>query len=457
MFLPPLIFEAAWNLDLESLRRMAWRIALLAVPGTLATAAIVAGGVILAGALPPAAAMLFGAIVAATDPVAVVAAFRRVRVPADLRTLVEGESLSNDGVALILFAFTAAVAGGEATSIGGDVLLGVLEVLGGVAIGVVAGLLCAGVLRATDATEYEVTVTIVLAYVAYLAATSLHCSGIFATAAGAIALRAAVRRIPGALTDADDVDRVWAALAFMANAVVFLATGLLISPARDRSRTRPRARGGRRGHARPRGARAGRDARARRGRITIFLAGMRGALPLALALSLPDTLPYRAQIIDATFAVVLVTIVVQGAPLELVLARLFGGTASRRREGVAMQREHIKPPGKPPSPLTRWPFSDAVRVGDTLYLAGRLGLDPSTGKPPESVSDEARLLMEDLRRVLAVAGMTTDDLVMVTIYAPDLARLRCVQRGLSDVFRRTRCPPARSSARARCCSARASR
>jgi 2-iminobutanoate/2-iminopropanoate deaminase len=85
-----------------------------------------------------------------------------------------------------------------------------------------------------------------------------------------------------------------------------------------------------------------------------------------------------------------------------------------------MEREHIKPPGKPPPPLERWPFSDAVRVGDTLYLAGRLGIDRATGKPPENVSDEARLLMEDLRRVLAVAGMTTDDLVMVTIYAPDV-------------------------------------
>jgi len=327
VFLPPLIFEAAWNLDLDSLRRMAWRIALLAIPGTLATAAIVAGGVVLAGVLPPAPALLLGAIVAATDPVAVVAAFRRVRVPTDLRTLIEGESLSNDGVALILFAFAVALAGGQATSIGGDALIGVLEVLGGIAIGAVAGLLCAGVLRATNATEYEVTVTIVLAYGAYLLAAAAHCSGIFATAAGAIALRAAVRRMPDALNNTDDVDRVWAAAAFMANAVVFLATGLLILPSRIvhepalvvaaiAAVTLARA------------ALALVATRKRAGRITVFLAGMRGALPLALALSLPDALPYRAQIIDATFAVVLVTIVVQGAPLELVVARLYGGTAN---------------------------------------------------------------------------------------------------------------------------------
>jgi CPA1 family monovalent cation:H+ antiporter len=328
VFLPPLIFEAAWNLDLDSLRRMAWRIALLAIPGTLATAAIVAGGVVLAGVLPPAPALLLGAIVAATDPVAVVAAFRRVRgVPSDLRTLIEGESLSNDGVALVLFAFAVTLVGGQATSIGADALIGVLEVIGGIAIGIVAGLLCAGVLRATNATEYEVTVTIVLAYGAYLLATAAHCSGIFATAAGAIALRAVVRRIPDALNNTGDVDRVWAAAAFMANAVVFLATGLLILPSRMvhepalvvaaiAAVTLARV------------ALALVATRKRAGRITVFLAGMRGALPLALALSLPEALPFRPQIIDATFAVVLVTIVVQGAPLEHVVARLYGGTAN---------------------------------------------------------------------------------------------------------------------------------
>ncbi len=327
VFLPPLIFEAAWNLEPDSLRRMAGRIALLAVPGTLATAAVVAGALVLVHALPLGSAVLFGAIVAATDPVAVVAAFRRVPVPADLRTLVEGESLSNDGVALVLFAFALAVATGAPASVGGDVLLGALEVVGGVAIGAAAGVLCAALLHATDASEYEVTVTIVLAYLAYLAATALHCSGIFATAAGAIALRALAVRMPRAISNAADVDRAWNALAFMANAVVFIATGLVIRPERILHEpvlvlaavvavTLARV------------LLAFVAARDRPGRVTVFLAGMRGALPLALALSLPDTLPYRPQIIDATFAVVLVTIVVQGAPLELVLRRLYGAGAA---------------------------------------------------------------------------------------------------------------------------------
>jgi Na+:H+ antiporter len=322
VFLPPLIFEAAWNLDLGALRRLGWRIGVLAVPGTLATAGIVAGGLALLGVLPFASALLFGAIVAATDPVAVVAAFRRVPVPTELRTLIEGESLSNDGVALVLFGFALALATGQPVSPGAEVLAAVTQIGGGVLIGALAGVLCAAVLRATNAAEYEVTVTIVLAYVAYLAATGIHCSGIFATAAGAIALRAVIANSPDAISNTEEVDRVWSALAFVANAVVFIATGLLIQP--DRIAHEPLlvlaaiavvwlARA----------LLALVATRDRAGRITVFLAGMRGALPLALALSLPDTLPFRPQIIDATFAVVLVTIVVQGAPLEVLLKRMY--------------------------------------------------------------------------------------------------------------------------------------
>jgi CPA1 family monovalent cation:H+ antiporter len=330
VFLPPLIFEAAWNLDLDALRRLGWRIAALAVPGTLATAGIVAGGLALLGVLPFGAALVFGAIVAATDPIAVVAAFRRVTVPTDLRTLIEGESLSNDGVAVVLFGFALALAAGQPVSPGAEALAGVVQIGGGVLIGALGGVLCAAVLRATNAAEHEVTVTIVLAYVAYLAATGIHCSGIFATAAGAIALRAAIAHNPNAMSHTEEVDRAWNALAFVANAVVFIATGLLIQP--DRIAHEPvlvLAAVGVVWLARVLLALVA--TRDRAGRITVFLAGMRGALPLALALSLPDTVPFRPQIIDATFAVVLVTIVVQGAPLEVVLKRLYGprGDAAR--------------------------------------------------------------------------------------------------------------------------------
>jgi CPA1 family monovalent cation:H+ antiporter len=115
---------------------------------------------------------------------------------------------------------------------------------------------------------------------------------------------------------------VWSAVAFIANAAVFLATGLLIQPQRiAHEPVLVFAAVGLVWAARA--VLALLATRDRAGRITVFLAGMRGALPLALALSLPTYLVLRPQIIDATFAVVLFTIVAQGVPLETILARLY--------------------------------------------------------------------------------------------------------------------------------------
>jgi 2-iminobutanoate/2-iminopropanoate deaminase len=86
-----------------------------------------------------------------------------------------------------------------------------------------------------------------------------------------------------------------------------------------------------------------------------------------------------------------------------------------------MQRQHIVLPRQLPPGVTQLPFSDAVRAGDTLYVSGRLGLDPATRRPPQDPADEARLLLDDVRAVLAAAEMTTNDLVMVTIFASDVA------------------------------------
>ena len=87
-----------------------------------------------------------------------------------------------------------------------------------------------------------------------------------------------------------------------------------------------------------------------------------------------------------------------------------------------MSREYVDlPHATLPAGVPVKPFSDAVRAGETLYVSGRIGLDPQTAKPPAQAADEARLLMNDLRAVLAEAGMTMSDLVMVTIFAPRIS------------------------------------
>ncbi len=83
----------------------------------------------------------------------------------------------------------------------------------------------------------------------------------------------------------------------------------------------------------------------------------------------------------------------------------------------AQERRYINLPGRP----VQAPFSDGVLVGNTLYLAGRLGLEAQTGRPPADASAEARLLLEGFRAVLAEAGMTTSDLVFVQVFCPDVA------------------------------------
>ncbi|GAC1398639.1 MAG: Na+/H+ antiporter [Vulcanimicrobiaceae bacterium] len=333
VFLPPLVYEAAWNLDLRALRANAPRIALLAIVGTLVTAFAVGGALAASGVMPLAAALLFGAIVAATDPVAVVAVFRNVAVPVRIRTIVEAESLANDGVAVVLYGTLLALAHGASVSFAGAVGSGAYAIACGTLVGIGCALPMWAVLRGARSSESEVTATIALAYVAYLVADRIGASGIFATAASAVALRTLLARIPH-MDNRADVDAFWNAAAFIANATVFLATGLAIDV-------------GRAAHepslvvvaiaalAASRLAIAFVAANDRAGRTTVFLAGMRGALPLALALAVPADVPGRPLIVDGAFAVVLITLVVQGVALRPVVRRLYGAMPASANAPVA--------------------------------------------------------------------------------------------------------------------------
>ncbi|HEV8022221.1 MAG TPA: cation:proton antiporter [Candidatus Lustribacter sp.] len=321
IFLPPLIFEAAWSIDPAALRRSAARIALLALPGVVLVAGTIGFGIALSGQLPLAPAIVLGAIVSTTDPVAVIAIFRRMHVPIDLLTIVEGESIANDGAAIVLYgvALTFA-AGGVQDSVALASLHAALAIAGGCAIGVACAAVVAFVMGRTRSGPLEITATVVLAFLAYLSADALHCSGVFSTAAAGIALRAFAHI--GPVTDhADDVDTFWSTIAFIVNALVFLATGLVLQIGRIASH--------------PllvvvailavvisRVLLAALIIRPMSWRVTVVLAGMRGGLSLALALALPQTLPYREPIVDAVFGVVLFTLIVQGVALEPVLQRL---------------------------------------------------------------------------------------------------------------------------------------
>jgi CPA1 family monovalent cation:H+ antiporter len=344
VFLPALIFEAAWNVDAGELRR-AWRpVTMLAVPGVILTALLVAGGLAALGLLPFVPALVLGAILAATDPIAVIATFRRLGVDAELTTLVEGESLFNDGVAIALY--TAAVAALAAGSSSVDALHvtgeAVVVALGGSAIGALVAWLLSRLLRGADEPLLGVVGTLVAAYGSYLIADHLHVSGIFAAVVAGIGMRWFSRTADPEATI--EIDRFWAVMAFIATSLVFVLMGIRISfGALLEHPTLVLAT-----LAFVTIARvvvtyaglplAGIGRRKRAWQHVVLAAGMRGALSVALALGLPLGVPYRDELIDVAFSVVVLTLVVQGLAIGPLLVRLglaYAGSAATTRSRPA--------------------------------------------------------------------------------------------------------------------------
>jgi CPA1 family monovalent cation:H+ antiporter len=324
VLLPALLFEAAWNLRYRAMIRASRAIAVLAVPGVLITALLIAGALAVVG-VPLRTGLLTGAILSATDPIAVVAIFRRMRVPALLSTIVECESLFNDAVAVALYrAVLVAVLAGSVDA-GGTVRItlgAIAGAVGGIAIGVAVAFLAAAALRNRSNDTVQIVATMVCAYAAYFAADRLQCSGIFATIAGGIALRSFERRWIS-LRVADDVNRFWDVAALVANALVFFLVGAALDitiVTRDPAFVIATlagvlvARFAVAGLLLPSGY-------PREWLDVIRVAGMRGALSLALAIALPPQVAQRETIIAAAFAVALATIISSGLTVPPVVAR----------------------------------------------------------------------------------------------------------------------------------------
>src|SRR4030042_5738873 len=186
LFVPPLVFEAAFHLNFRELRRNLTAILLLAVPGVILTTFII-GGILVFGikvSLP--IALLFGALFAATDPVAVVALFRTLDVPKRLSVLIEGESLFNDGTAIVLFNLMLVIALTSKVDLISSVGKFFSVSIGGIIVGLVLGWLVAQLISRVDNHLIETTLTTVLAFGSYLAAERLGVSGVLAVLAAGL-------------------------------------------------------------------------------------------------------------------------------------------------------------------------------------------------------------------------------------------------------------------------------
>lgn len=238
LLVPPLIFEAAFHLRLEDLRRDLGLILLLAVPGVILTTLIVGGVIYIANIdLRLELAMVFGALIAATDPVAVVALFRRLGAPKRLQVLLEAESLFNDGTAIVMFNIMLAIAGlathGEsAISVDSGLGAWIAEFLkvagGGVLAGIVLGMFASQIIGRIDDALVETTLTTVLAFGSYLVGEHiLGVSGVLAVVTAGI-VNGNVGPSGMSATTRVVVFNFWEYAAFLANSFIFLLIGLTI-------------------------------------------------------------------------------------------------------------------------------------------------------------------------------------------------------------------------------------
>lgn len=324
VFLPALLFEAAWNLNYRAIRRQWVAIATLAGPGVLLTALLVAGALSIVR-VPFGPGLLTGAILSATDPIAVVAVFRRLKVPKTLATIVECESLFNDAVAVALYRGVLVALGLGAASVGAIAIVAAEtlgEAAGGAVLGIGMGFVVARTLRGTRDARVQIAATVLCAYGAYFAADFLHLSGIFATIACGIALRF-FERSWVTLSIAEDVNRVWDVGALLANVLVFFMVGAALQIGRVAQQpvfviacivaiavARVVVGGFLLLGPYP-----------REWIDVVRVAGMRGGLCLALALAIPPEIPYREAIVDAAFAVSLATLTAAAFTLVPIVQR----------------------------------------------------------------------------------------------------------------------------------------
>jgi monovalent cation:H+ antiporter, CPA1 family len=341
LFLPPLLFEAAFVLDLRRLWDVRAGVLTLAVPGVLLAMAV--GGALVHWALdlPWAVALLFGAMIAATDPVAVLATFRHLGVDKRLEVLIEGESLLNDGIALVLLVVLVEAVEGEfrfapaATSL-------LLSVVGGVAIGLGIGWIGHRLIASVDDHLTEMTVSVAVAYGAFLSADSLHLSGVLATIAAAMTLGYLGRTRGWIYSEGSErllID-LWAFLSFVANAGLFLLMGLTVRTVGLREHPGAVVVGiiaalvGRAAVAYGMGFVLDRSGfpLGLADRNVLFWGGLRGAVALAAALSLPVGFPFRAELLAMTYGAVLFTLLVQGLTIA-PLVSLLGLTKNARTPG----------------------------------------------------------------------------------------------------------------------------
>jgi CPA1 family monovalent cation:H+ antiporter len=333
VLLPPLIFEAALYIRWNKLRRDLGVICTLATLGVVLSAGIttLAMHYIVGWAIEP--SLLFGVLIAATDPVSVIATFKEAKVRGRLRLLVEAESLFNDGTAAVAFAVALAFASSGGIGLGSSLGVAAFSIAGGI----VSGSLIAGaaylIIGRTNDHLVELSMTSVAAFGSFWFAEHFGMSGILATTAAGL-LVGNLRNF-GSITDRgeESIRSFWDFAAFIANTVIFLLLGMAAAYQDFVDALWPIAAAivavliGRAVAVYPCSALFRWSAKkvSLDHQHVMFWGGLRGALALALALGIPESLPYRQSILTVTFGVVAFSVIVQGTSIPWLIRYLRSG------------------------------------------------------------------------------------------------------------------------------------
>ena len=328
--LPPLLFEGAFYLEWERLRRNLAVIVTLATVGVLFSALVTATGMHYLASWQWQAALVFGVLIAASDPVSVIATFNENKVQGRLRVLIEAESLFNDGTAAVaLAAIVSLVLGQQITPVGITEML-LKSIGGGIACGAAVALCALLLAGRTDDHLVEITFTTVAAFGSFLMADHFGLSGVLATITAGLVMGnfKSINAISPRGKEA--VQAFWEYAAFVANSLVFLLIGMreanqnfaAIWPAACTAIAVVTL--GRAFAIYPCCLLFSRSSL----RVTskqqhvLFWGGLRGALALALALGLPPDIPRREEMITISFAVVAFSVFVQGMTITPLLRRM---------------------------------------------------------------------------------------------------------------------------------------
>ncbi len=333
VFLPPLLFEGSINMDLDDLM-LRWRqVGVLAFFGTLISAAVIAGGLAWVPGMPFELAVVLAVMVAATDPVSVLAIFKEHGVGSGLRTLMEGESIFNDALAIVLYLIAVEVAFGEETVTTRDVFVEFgTEVVVGAAAGFLVGFIAHRLMSSLDDHLVEIMLSLVTAYGAYLLADRSGGSGVIAVVMAGLLIGNYGTRLAMTASSRVALLDFWEVLAFMANSALFLLMGLSFDISQLKGKTLVATASIIVAMLISRAVIAYGLLQIFRGsrsapiptawQTAVFWGGLRGSIPIALVLGLKEHTFGGVNAVAVVFGVVLFSLIVQGLTYKPVLDRL---------------------------------------------------------------------------------------------------------------------------------------